>query len=256
MYFARRLAELLSRGRALKRRLPKELGGAPIFVSPDAALRFWRRDLFRTDPPLFHAARELVRPGDVIWDIGTNVGLFAFAAAAQAGPNGYVLAVEPDLWLVQLLQRSRAIQPASSAPMKVLPAAISDSVDVAEFCIAARGRSSNCLAGMGGSQTGGTREREHVVTVTLDWLAERFPPPSVLKVDVEGAEALVLRGSRRVLAQSRPRILIEVYEQNSAEVGRVLRELGYRLFDADQPAELRRPLEVPAYNTLAVCNAW
>ena len=42
---------------------------------------------------------EMVRPGDVVWDIGANVGLFAFAAANRAGSSGQVIAVEPDLWL-------------------------------------------------------------------------------------------------------------------------------------------------------------
>jgi hypothetical protein len=91
--FVRALAERFSRGRVLKRQLPARFGGAPIFVSPDAALRFWRKDLAKCDPPLFDAADELVRPGDVVWDVGANVGLFTFAAAARAGATGRVLAV-------------------------------------------------------------------------------------------------------------------------------------------------------------------
>lgn len=139
--------------------------------------------------------------------------------------------------------------------MVILPVAVSDRLDVAEFHIAARGRCSNHLAGKGGSQTGGTRERQHVITVTLDWLAERFAAPSVLKVDVEGAEALVLRGGRELLARARPRILIEVYEENAEEVGRLLGEHGYKLYDADQPVRMRRPLTLPSFNTLALCDA-
>jgi hypothetical protein len=148
--FVRALAERLSRGRVLKRQLPARFGGAPIFVSPDAALRFWRKDLAKCDPPLFDAADELVRPGDVVWDVGANVGLFTFAAAARAGATGRVLAVEADQWLVSLLRRSASCQPASSAAVSVLSAAVSDRVGVAEFCIAKRGRCSNYLRGLGG----------------------------------------------------------------------------------------------------------
>jgi len=84
MISVRTLAEHLSRGRVLKRRLPAEFGAAPIFVSPDAALCFWHKDLANCDPALLDAARELVQPGDVVWDVGANVGLFSFAAAARA----------------------------------------------------------------------------------------------------------------------------------------------------------------------------
>jgi FkbM family methyltransferase len=249
---ARRVVERLSRGRVLKRRLPPEFGGAPVLVTPDAALGFWRRNLKSADPALVEAAGELVRPGDVVWDAGANVGLFSFAAAARAGAGGQVLAIEPDLWLVELLRRSARIQPKGSAPVAVIPCAVSDRLDLAEFCIAQRGRCSNYLLGLGGSQTGGERERQWVMTVTLDWLLERFPAPTVLKIDIEGAEALPLRGARRLLAEARPRMLFEVYEDNAEEVGALLREHGYLMFDAELPAEARTALPRPAYNTLAM----
>jgi len=135
----------------LKRRPPARFGAAPIFVSPDARLRFWRKDLANCDPALLDAARELVGPSDAVWDVGANVGLFSFAAAARAGPVGHVLAIEADLWLVSLLRQSTTVQPSSSAPVQVLPVAVSDQVGVAEFCIAKRGRCSNYLLGVGGS---------------------------------------------------------------------------------------------------------
>ncbi len=252
MNLIRSVAERLSRGRVLKRRLPPDLGGGRLYVTPDAALRFWRKDLGMVDPALLNAARELVKPGDVVWDIGANVGLFCFAAAARAGSRGEILAVEPDLWLVGLLRRSVEEQPDGSAPVRVLGVAAGDSVGVAEFCIAARGRAANHLLGYGGSQTGGTRDKQFVVTVTLDWLMERFRPPAVLKIDVEGAEELVLRGGRQILSQAKPAVLIEVYEENAEAVGSLLREYGYKFYDAELPREQRRPLKRPAYNTIAI----
>jgi len=193
-----------------------------------------------------------VQPGDVLWDLGAKVGLFSFAAAARAGATGRVLAVEADQWLVSLLRRSASCQPASSAAVTVLSAAVSDRVGVAEFCIAKRGRCSNDLSGFGGSQTGGAREREWVLTVTLDWLLGWFPAPAVLKIDIEGAEVLALRGGQRVLGEVRPRLRLEVYEENAGDVGDVLRRYGYRLFDAEARPEDRTPLSRPAYNTLAL----
>lgn len=218
-------------------------------------MRVWRRDLYAADPWLFEAARELVRANDVVWDAGANLGLFSFAAAARAGPGGQVLAIEPDPWLVGLLRRSAGVQPEGSAPVRVLPCAVSGQVGVAEFCIARRGRCSNYLLGLGGTETGGERERQWVMTVTLDWLLERFPAPAVLKIDIEGAEALALGGAQRLLREVRPRLLLEVFGENAAAAGEILSAADYLLFDAEVPPERRQPLLQPAYNTVALPRA-
>ncbi len=128
----------------------------------------------------------------MVWDVGANVGLFSFAAASLAGPEGRVVALEPDAWLVQLLRRSASRQPAGSAPVEVVPAAIAAALSVRTLCLASRSRAANYLADFGTIQTGGSREQQSVIAVTLDWLLESFPVPSVVKIDVEGAELEVL----------------------------------------------------------------
>jgi len=119
----RHLAERFSRGVILRRHLPKQFQSLPLYVSPEAGLRYWRWGVETADPILFRMVRELVRPGSVVWDVGANVGLFSFSAAALAGPGGFVLAIEPDVWLAHLLARSaQCIQqhPAGAAPVAVL----------------------------------------------------------------------------------------------------------------------------------------
>src|SRR5262249_44947506 len=92
----------------------------------------------------------------------------------------------------------------------------------------------------------------HVVTtVTLDWLAERLPPPSVVKIDVEAAEVKALAAAASVL-RHRPRILCETAAENAAAVRNLLAPFDYVLYDADQPADGRRPLQLPTMNTLAL----
>lgn len=248
----RGLVERISRNVVLSRRLPAEFGRLKLLVSPGAALSLWRRDTSRADPMLFRAAREHVRPGDVVWDIGANVGLFSFAAAALAAPGGKVLAVEADTWLVGLLRRSADLPGNRGLGVEVLPAAAADRVGIARLNIARRGRAASYLDGAAGStQTGGVREVQLVPTVTLDWLAERFPAPRMIKIDVEGAELAVLRGARELLAAAAPVLLCEVSERDRGAVDALLRDHGYRFFDADLPPEQRRPLQASAPNTLA-----
>jgi FkbM family methyltransferase len=250
MSFWRKGLEYLSNGIVLERRLPRALGRGRISVSPSSALKFWYPNLERVDPSLLSAAGELVRPGDIVWDVGANVGLFAFAAASLAGPGGHVLALEPDIWLTSLLHRTISRNRSSWAPVDVLPVAASDRVEVCHLKIAARGRSSNFL-GEGNSQTGGVRALQSTLSVTLDWLLSIYPPPNVLKIDVEGVEGLVLRGATRLLSEIRPRILCEVNENNSEEVTEILSESGYALYDADMPRVTRQRILSAAWNTIA-----
>jgi FkbM family methyltransferase len=251
MPWLRALAERVSRGVVLKRRLPRKVGGTTIFVTPDASLRLWRYDLGKVDPAIFEAAAELVHPGDVVWDIGSNVGLFTFAAAGLAGTAGRVLAVEPDTWLVELLCRSARLNSGTRARVDVLPAAVADVVGIGQLHIARRGRSSNYLSGAGLSQAGGSRGIQQVVTVTLDWLGEHYGAPTLVKIDVEGAEDLVLRGAARLLSTVQPVILCEVGEEKAETVSSILKSSGYTLLEADlQPCQ-RQPLESAVWNTLA-----
>jgi FkbM family methyltransferase len=247
----RRWIERFSRGIVLRRRLPAELGGGELFVSPDSALKLWHPDLRSVDEGLLRLAAELVGPGEVVWDVGANVGLFAFAAAHAAGPQGRVLAVEADPWLAGLLRRSAQARSAGSAPVEILPAAVMDRQGTVELCVSARGRAGNHLRAVrGSSQTGGVRQVQEIESVTLDGLLDSFPPPGLVKIDVEGAEALCLRGGEKLLREVRPRLLVEVAEPNADEIGARLRAEGYSIFDARTPKRI--PLERPPWDTLAV----
>jgi FkbM family methyltransferase len=247
-------AEYASRGIILRRHLPRAFGGLPIFVSPEAGLRYWRRDLAKVDPMLLRMARELVKPGHVIWDVGANLGLFTFAAAALAGPSGYVIAIEPDLWLAQLLQRSAEhIRTRAVARVNVLSAAVSDSIRVAHLSIAGRSRAANHLVeSVGSTQSGGHRALQSTLAVSLDFLLEHFPHPSVLKIDVEGAEVSVLKGAARLLRTVRPVIWCEVDPDNSLPVAQQFLESGYQIFAAALDPDKRQPLKRASWDTLAI----
>jgi FkbM family methyltransferase len=248
----RTLAERLSRNLSFRRRLPDRFGGAHILVSPEGGLRYWRRDLEKVDPTLLNAAAEWVHPGDIVWDIGANVGLFTFAAAGLAGPNGRVLAIEPDAWLVNLLRRSAQIPARPRAHVDVLEAAVSNRIGISEFVVAARARSSNHLTGFGLSQAGACREKHHVATVTLDSLLSFNPSPNLVKIDVEGSEQDLLAGAELLLATVRPILLCEVSGPSTAAVTQILSSAGYTIFDADAIRAERRPLPEAVWNTLAL----
>lgn len=195
--------------------------------------------------------RPLVARGARVWDIGANVGVFAFAAAHVAGPAGEVVAVEPDLFLAALLQRSALLAGNRDLAVSVVCAAVSETPGLALLCVASRGRSSNALAQVGHrSQAGGTRYVQHSATLTLDGLLAHFQPPQIVKIDVEGAEAMVLAGATRLLAECRPCFYVEVGTRQCAQVREHFKRHDYRLFDGD--SRDGREIDDCCWNTLAV----
>lgn len=257
----RTILEKLSRQVILKRKLPKQFGSIPVYVSPDSALKFWFSNFEKRDPILLKMCRELVKPSDVVWDVGANVGMFSFAAAVLSGLTGRVLAIEPDIFLSNLMLKSISKQNQRGKIMSrvdVLPVAVSDESGIAEFNIAARGRSTNFLANTAGAvEAGGVREKISVMSVTLDWLLDHYPAPNVVKIDVETAEDLVLKGSIRLLKEIRPVIFCEVSPDNKKKidtVANILKQNNYSFYNAEMDHCNRTKLEIPAFNTLAIPN--
>ncbi len=247
----RRLVEHLSRGLVLRRRLPARFGRLPIYVTPEVGLRYWSA-MSRVDSVLYSMAEELVKPSSVVWDVGANVGLFSLCAAFISGRSGFVLSIEPDPWLAHLVTRSsQEIARHECSGVRVLCASISDSNRVSSLEIAETKRATNQLVGTTGStQAEGLRCLQPSVSLTLDFLLDYFPVPSVLKIDVETHEVRVLKGAARLLTEIRPTIWCEVSHKNSTEVTELLHAAGYKLYGAGvQP---HPPTDRAWFDTLAV----
>ena len=79
-----------------------------------------------------------------------------------------------------------------------------------------------------------------VPTITLDLLLDQFGPPTLIKIDVEGAEVQVLRGAGRVLAH-KPTIYIEISDHALTECQNILHAAGYSLEAKGGPNWLAAP---------------
>ena len=254
MFDLRRIAERLSRDVVLTRTLPRDFGSLRLFVSPEGGgLKYWRWDLGKVDPNLLRAVDIFVRPGASVWDVGANMGLFTFAAASRVGPSGHVLGIEPDVDNVRLLNRTRGTLPQTCGHVDILPVALNRGDSrVARLAISVRARASNALEAFGSSQQGGVREIRTVAALCMDDLLEFFAAPSVLKMDVEGAEAEVLEGGTQLLERHRPVLILEVSRDSAESVATRLSGLGYRFFDSDATRPFDRALPVPPWGCFAV----
>lgn len=247
---ARKLLEILSRGLVFRKTMPRKYGKRSIYVSPECGLRYWKPSLDKFDPMLTNVVDQFIQEGDVIWDIGANLGFFGLAASSKS-KTGKCLFVEPDVWLNILLNKTKKAN--SDIVIDILPVAVSNKRGISKFIIANRSRATNHLSEVKGStQTGGEREVKLVPTYTLDDLLDVYDVPNFVKIDTEGAEYLVLEGASKLL-KHKPKILIEVYTDTFEKVVLLLKQNNYTLYNAERLPNLE-PLtpEINTQNIIAI----
>ena len=157
--------------------------------------------------PVQVALRDLLRPGDVFFDVGCNVGFFAMLAAREVGPTGSVHAFEAVPAIAAVASRNVALNALTN--VRVHDVAVSDVNGTAELLLAAHpGGATLSVADTPHDLVGRTTVR----VMTLDTMVREgiVSPPDVVKIDVEGAEEQVLRGMAEVLATNRPALLCEL----------------------------------------------
>lgn len=231
--FLRRALERLARGKVLKRSIQVNGQSVELLVTPDAQLKYLKWGANAFDHDLIHIAETFLNCESVVWDVGANIGVFTFASAAVAA-KGTVVSVEADVWLASLLRRSRDLAGNRERDIRIVPVAVAEKDSVATFLVAARGRASNALESAGGrSQMGGVREKQYVPTLKLDTLLETMPPPQFVKMDVEGAELMALRGAVKLIQEVRPVFYIEVGNDVSSEVMALFIEHDYCAFSPE-----------------------
>lgn len=190
-------------------------------------------------PPELTLLRRLLGPGDVLVDGGANIGLFSLIAARAVGPGGRVLACEPAPGTMALLRANVAINGfAWVEPHEVALADRSGSESLAVF-EAGSGLSSFAPLDRDG-------RRVEVAVTTLDELtAEITRPVTVVKLDIEGAEARALRGAADLIRRDRPLFMVEIEPDHLARQGASVADLqavmgdgGYRAFAMTSAAGL------------------
>jgi FkbM family methyltransferase len=180
---------------------------------------------------------RLLREGDCLLDVGANEGAYSLAAGAVVGPTGLVVAVEPSRREIERLRHNIAANDMADR-CGVIEAALDAVPGSVEFAIAeAAHAGQNAFAGLLSPKVAEVR-RSFVPALTLDMVLTRSAPrrPTLVKIDVEGAEGAVLSGAARTIAEARPAILVEAARSEGSADNRVamrLAEAGYRLFAID-----------------------
>ncbi len=206
---------------------------------PKSFREIWRiSSIFLKEEGTVELLRRELREGDVFCDIGANIGLYSIMAAARTGDSGRVYAFEPLasnfsslVENIQLNCFSERIVPFSLA--------LTDTPGVFPF------HYMSLEAGSSGSQLHrpvSDQEAVYQPLVTemkygtsLDALlvAGEIRPPTVIKIDVDGNEARILRGMRGLLSgDDKPRaVSVEVNRREKDGVFAFMAEQGYAFSD-------------------------
>jgi FkbM family methyltransferase len=169
----------------------------------------------------------VVRRGDVVYDLGANVGFYTLLASVLAGADGKVYSFEPSARNLRLLRTHLELNHVTN--VSVVDVAISSNDGCAQFDL-----------GPNPSMGHLTQNRSNAVavrTAALDTLvfSTQILPPSVIKCDIEGGEYEGLVGARRMIEQYRPTIFLATHgDEVHAKCCRLLTELRYELTSLDR----------------------
>jgi FkbM family methyltransferase len=207
---------------------------------------------------LKHLSR-FISPGMVVVDGGASCGIYTVAAAKLVGPSGLVLSFEPGVEAFSVLRDNIGLNGLKN--VRIYRAALSDTEGKAALYHHAHRPNSFSL----GPSEAPSIESEEVTIRTLSRAAQEEGAQRIdlIKLDVEGAEELVLHDAEQLIARSRPIIILEVNGIAAQRLGldpigscRVLQKLGYTFFSLTEWGDLcpldHQPLGNEIINLVAI----
>jgi len=171
----------------------------------------------RYEPQVVSALLSTLDPIKVAYDIGAHVGFITLVLAEGVGLDGKVFAFEPAPENIALMQRL-ITQNSLQHKVSLIPIALADE-NGEQNLINWESSSMYFLESALNGRKACDCSSIHVATCTLDsFVFEQLnPPPDLIKIDVEGAEALVIKGGLRTLNVYSPKLIIEIHGPNNAQ---------------------------------------
>jgi FkbM family methyltransferase len=168
-----------------------------------------------------------LKPGSVLYDVGAHIGVVSMFASGLVGSGGAIFAFEAD---PENAERIRAhAQRNNLSHIQVFSYAVWSSDGQVRFERASADSSRN-QGSVAKLSTGPRQDVIAVESITLDSFANGHLLPTLIKVDVEGTEAEVLRGCSQIFVRSQPVVICEIHNRQAEEdVSKYLRQRNYSL---------------------------
>jgi FkbM family methyltransferase len=176
---------------------------------------------------------EHVCEGNVVYDVGAHAGFHTLVSGLLAGPHGSIIAFEPNPQNFKLLQQQITLNPKINA--RALPYAISD-----------RCHDMRLDTSPGSSQGRLSQQGKIAVDArSIDSLVNsgECPPPSVMKIDVEGHEKEVLLGAMETVRKHRPTVFCDYNDGSTYSlISSLLQAEGYTITEGPPVIATPQPL--------------
>lgn len=195
-------------------------GGSLIFASPSKNLGYI---VGTADKPLQRAIKNYVARGDTVYDIGANIGYVSLMLARQVGPAGQVVAFEPIRDAFDVLRRNVFLNGMNHVKLLNTAAAATCGESIM------RTVQNLSMSSMVWHRNDDSAVEVFIKTVAIDDLiiSGEIVAAKFVKIDVEGAEGLVLEGMSRMVASAQPVIFLECSEIGRRTTWELLHDLGY-----------------------------
>ena len=169
----------------------------------------------RWEPNVTALFRALLRPGDVCIDVGANIGYFTLLASRLVGPDGRVHAFEPEPAAVAALEANVGLNHVTNVAVHAVAAGESER----EAVIGAPPPGNAASASLAAAGEPGSPIRVRRVDAVVP--AQDRRRARLVKIDVEGAEAEVLRSLDTVFAEgAHPAVVVEITAGRQGDAGR------------------------------------
>jgi FkbM family methyltransferase len=181
--------------------------------------------------------RRICFAGDVVADIGANIGWYSVLASKLVGESGRVFSFEPDSKNMQLLKKNLAVS-GGAGPVQTRACAVSDRSSLEKLFLSETNLGDHQLF-----DDGGSRKSLDVPVVSLDDVFFNEPNrPTLVKSDTQGSEARIIRGAAKLFESGwRPILILEFWPYGLKGAGddpmalwKTLKSLGYAIYEISE----------------------
>jgi len=205
------------------------LKGYKFIVSENSG---WSPIIGRWEPEAQRLFTKIIKPGNIVYDLGANNGIHSLLFSKLTGKSGRVFCFEPLESNCREIEENAKLNGADN--IQIVQAAVSDHPGETVFHLGLHDKQGS-LVGIG--RESGTDIKVNLITLD-DFISKGNPSPDFLKIDIEGAESMALQGFSGLVQTILPIFFIELHtpDQDRA-VGAFFLKNGYKLFRVNNAAK-------------------
>jgi FkbM family methyltransferase len=194
---------------------------------------------------------KVIKPGDVVLDLGANIGYYALMESMIVGNEGKVYAVEPSPVNYEMLKENIEVNGFTNIEKYNL--AMGDHSGKADMYLS---KCSNWARLVDKNPNDKIHKVVKVDISTVDEFLKNRVQPSMIRMDVEGYEIKIFRGMKQTLQNEKLSIFIELHpmfmtEEENLEIFNILEENNFEVkFCLLNPSLIRNPITEFAYKHL------